>query len=289
MMSGEGRCVFRREGRCELHARLGPDIKPASCRQFPFLFVATPSGGRVVTEHRCPCRTMGQRAPLTAEAAVEEAGEPHADRRITDTLPMASGRRASMAEWERTEGELLRALNGGAEPLEVLGAEPLEPIEEWEALGASLVAEEGGTRFSAAVRRFGAALLRQSGAEVSGVDEGLGWADAFDRAERRSPEPVDPEAQLRDWLADYLWSLEWAFVGTFEQTRRELATRVAVARRIAGELSGDGARPDRAMAEAIAVVELAGLATDYQELVARLPEPADDPWVSGARGREPRR
>lgn len=272
VMGAEGRCIFRREGRCELHASLGPQIKPATCRQFPFLFVATPSGGRVVTEHRCPCRTMGARAPLTPEVALAEVGEPHADRRITETLPLAAGRDVEMAEWERLEGELLAALNGGADPLEVLEAEPLAPVEAWRSLAASLIAEAGATRFSAAVRRFGAAVLRRSGAEVSGVDERPAWADAFDRAEGRSPEPADPEAQLRDWVADYVWSLEWAFSGTFAQARRELATRVAVARHLTAEGRAAGARPDRAMAEALAVVELAGLTDDYEAFVGALPE-----------------
>ncbi|HJL14478.1 MAG TPA: hypothetical protein RMH99_02410 [Sandaracinaceae bacterium LLY-WYZ-13_1] len=260
-LGAEGRCIFRRHGRCELHASLGPDVKPASCQQFPFVFVATPAGGRVATEHRCPCRTLGERAELTAEAAVAEAGRPETpDRRITDTLPRTADERVTLAEWEAIEAPMLARLAAGDDPLDVLGAPPLDPPDRWRRHGASLLDEGGRTRFSAAVRRFGAALLRLGGAEVTGVDERLGWDDVFDRAERRSPTPTDPAAQLNDWLADALWSLEWAFRGPFDEARRELATRVGVARRIAADLEAEGRRPDRAMAEAIAVIELAALA-----------------------------
>lgn len=271
-MSAERRCVFRQRGRCELHASLGPDVKPSTCRQFPFLFVATPAGGRVVTEHCCPCRTMGERAPLTVDSAVAHVGAVRVDRRVSDPLPLARGVSASMAEWMESERSLFERLGSGDDPLDVLEAEPLAPPDRWRTLGTSLVADDKISRFSAAMRRFGRDLLALLGEDVTNVDHELGWADAFDRAESRSTQPEDPEAMLRDWVADAIWSLEWVFVGTFAQARAELATRVTVARRIAGDLEREGTRPDRAMAEAITVVELTGCSSAYQALVGQLPE-----------------
>ena len=33
--------------------------KPVGCKRFPYGLLNTPDGGRVTTEHRCPCRTLG--------------------------------------------------------------------------------------------------------------------------------------------------------------------------------------------------------------------------------------
>ncbi len=268
-----GGCIFLGEGRCELHAAFGPDVKPRACRQFPFVFVATPNGGRVATEHRCPCRTMGEREPVTAEDALAVMAGKTAERIIRSTLPVDGSQKVPITEWEAMEAPLLARLEAGEDPATVLDCEPFTTPAEgsWEELGIALVSETSENRFCAAQRRFGATLLRLRGAEVEGVDEALPWADAFDRAEKRS-EPGDPEAIYRDWIADYVWSLEWAFTGSFAQARAELATRLAVARAVANDLERDGCRPDRAAAEAVAVAELAGVADAYHELVAQLPD-----------------
>jgi len=259
----DGACPFRGEGICELHARLGPSVKPASCKQFPFVLIETPTHRRGVTEHRCPCRTMGARAPLTPEVLAEHLpGTP--ERTLTSTLGRDATTEMSIDAYEALEAPPLVALET-TDPVLALGEPPL-PRTAAKTLGFRYVREAGGSRFAVAIRRFGRALLEEVGLEVDGPPPELPWTPAFDRAEARS-EPGDPEAMLRDWAADYLWSLEHAFLGTFEDTRVDLALRVRLARRLAAELEGEGRRPDRAMAEAIAIVELAGVEDDYREAV----------------------
>jgi hypothetical protein len=270
----EGGCIFHAEGRCQLHVSLGAASKPQSCRQFPFMLVATPTGGRIVTEHRCPCRTLGERGEITGQMALESHGDaPSPDRTIRSRVLLTDDEEIEFEEWERLEAPMLARLEAGEDALAVLGARPLEPRDPWLALGTEFTREEDPSRFGAAIRRFGATLLRLLDAPEAGdVDEHLPWGEAFDRAEARSPDARDPERMLADWVADALWSTEWAFTSAFSRARTELATRIAVAREVAAELGRAGARPDRAMAEAIAVVELAGLADDYQDLVPQLPE-----------------
>ena len=72
---------------------------------------------------------------------------------------------------------------------------------------------------------------------------------------------------LTDYLLDQIWSLDWAFHGSWRQARLELSTRREVARRLARALGG---RPDRAMAEAISIVEMGSLSDDYTAFVATL-------------------
>jgi hypothetical protein len=82
--------------------------------------------------------------------------------------------------------------------------------------------------------------------------------------------PRDPEAMLADWVADAIWTLEWAFRGPFTLARAELSTRAAMARWIAARIGAEGARPDRSMAEALLVVELVGLSDPWTALWARV-------------------
>ena len=67
--AADGGCVFLMgDQRCSVHAELGPEAKPEGCRRFPLGLVGTPSGGRITTEHRCPCRTMGDRPDIDPDA-----------------------------------------------------------------------------------------------------------------------------------------------------------------------------------------------------------------------------
>lgn len=263
--TGDGRCVFLSERGCELHARLGPAGKPHGCAQFPFVLIQTPTHLRGVTDHRCPCRTMGGRAPVTPEQ-VREACPGTPDRTLTSTIALDAEREITIDEYEAIEAPLLARLET-EDPLDVLGAPEL-PKTATKTLAFKYLREAGETRFAIALRRFGRAALALIGLEVEGEPPPFPWRAAFDRAEARSVEG-DPEAMLRDWVADYLWSLEHAFLGSFEDCKAELGLRVRVARRIATDLTAEGARPDRAMAEAIAVVELAGIDDDYRAFAAR--------------------
>ena len=242
-----GGCVFLGAGGCELHARLGPSVKPEACRQFPYRLVATPTGTRVATEHRCPCRTMGDRAPVDAEDARAACSLDKPDRVVTFALPIDEGEVVDLPTWEAIEPEVLAAIASG----EGLGVAPFSS-GDWEGFVNELGDLDESNRFAEALLCFRAAVLSEPLPALS-------WSEAFDRAEARSEEG-DPEAMLADWLADEVWSLEWAFRATWRQAKIDLSTRAAVARRIAAQLPG---RPDRAMAEAIAVVELAALADEH--------------------------
>ncbi|RLB55533.1 MAG: hypothetical protein DRJ42_06010 [Deltaproteobacteria bacterium] len=269
----DGGCVFLGEDGCAIHATLGGESKPAACQQFPFALVATPVGGRVATRHYCPCRTMGEREPLEAAAALAVSPPGAADRTIRNMLPFTGDEAIDLAKWERLEAGLLERLAAGERPEDVLDAPPYSAPNKgsWEALCRAMLEETGPSRFEAAGCAFALTVLRALGEEAAPIPVPMPWVDAFDRAEARSDEG-SADAMLADWVADVLWSLEWAFFGTFEQARRDLATRVDVARRIAAELPG---RADRTMAEAIAVVELVGMGENYQTFIGDLGDLGD--------------
>ncbi|MBX3269934.1 MAG: hypothetical protein KF729_06715 [Sandaracinaceae bacterium] len=251
--NAEGRCLFSSPEGCRLHAMLGPKGKPKTCQQFPFILVATPTGGRLATEHRCPCRTMGEREPVTPERGRASCDTAFVDRLIASTVALDDDEEVDMATWETIEAPYLRG--------EATIDEPPLSGGDWAALGRTLLEEPPTTAYERCLRAFGAALL---GEPIPPLGET--WTEAFDRAEARSA-PQDPEAMLTDYLLDQIWSLDWAFHGSWRQARLELSTRREVARRLARALGG---RPDRAMAEAISIVEMGSLSDDYTAFVATL-------------------
>lgn len=265
----EGACVFSKGGACMLHAELGPSVKPDACRQYPYSLIATPLGGRVSTRHYCPCRSMGERAALDAAEALAACGGGPADRKIRDRMAFDEKSAIDLHEWESLEAGLLERLAAGESPETVLDvtAYASRTGGQWEQLARELFDDDSGGRFQGAQRLFGATVLRALGVTVTRSDDPIPWSDAFDRAQGRSA-LESPDAMLNDWVADVLWSLEWAFMGTYRQACVDLVTRVDVARRIA---AAHGGREDRAMAEAIAVVELVGMGEDYQAFVGTLP------------------
>lgn len=251
--NGRGRCLFSTPDGCALHAHLGPKGKPKTCQHFPFLLIATPSGGRLGTEHRCPCRTMGERAPVTEARGRESCDFGSIDRLIQSSVGLDDDVEISFADWEAIEGPLLRG--------EARIDDPPLSGGDWEGLGRRLLEEPTTTAFERALRCFGAAVCGEPLPPL-----GDDWAECFDRAEARST-PGDPEAMLDDYVRDVIWSLEWAFTASWRQARLDIATRVEVARRIAHGLGG---RPDRAMAEAISIVEMTSVCDDYTAFVSAL-------------------
>lgn len=259
-LKDDGTCLFLADDvGCGLHAQLGPRSKPRTCQQFPFRLIQTPAGTRLSTAHLCPCRTLGEREALTPERA-DGLPDRRADRIVSESLPWDDTRRVSMADWEEEEATLFGRLRAGDAIVEVLG-EDASLDARWHELAEDLVSTSGEHRFAAALRVFGAALLGREDLERPG------WHASFQRAVARSADERDPKEILRDWLMEELWSLEWAFRGTFTQGRKELAVRAAMAARIASQLSG---RPDAAMAEAVSVVELVGLDDGYRAFVGGL-------------------
>jgi len=101
----DGTCTFLdRSGRCEIHAH---PLRPRTCHRYPFLLVSTPEGGRIGTDHRCPCRSMGPR-PLLRAADVEgalrdAAGRLSVDRRVDAPIPIEKGRTIPWTAWRELE------------------------------------------------------------------------------------------------------------------------------------------------------------------------------------------
>jgi hypothetical protein len=258
-----GPCVLRSARGCELHARHGAEAKPIGCSRFPFGLVATPDGGRVTTEHRCPCRTLGVRPALTVSASEpwlrDAAGRLSPNGRVGPRVRLAPGKMVGFARYRGLEQPLLDALLAGGDPLDVLGVKPFGRLEglSFRSIGEEMRGERDGSAYGEAMVWFGNAVRSL----LNGKPLELGlrpWSESFDRAEARSPEPRKAQAVLNDWLADLLWSMDWVFqTGTFESGKRELVTLYAVAHAIARRLVRAKVRPDRAAAEGVMVVEIA--------------------------------
>ena len=248
-----GACVLRSTRGCELHARHGAPAKPAGCQRFPYGLVATPDGGRVTTEHRCPCRTLGERPPITAESALESLVDPlgrlSPNGKVGDKVPVAAGRRLSFERFKLIESAMIDALLAGADPLVVLDVKPFGKLEgeRWKTIAKELIAEQDGTAYGDAMVWFGGAILTHVEEQRLPVTP-RPWARAYDRAEARSA-PQTARAVHNDWIADVLWSMDWIFsVSSFYAGRRELATLYAIADTITRRLTRAKVRPDRAAA-----------------------------------------
>lgn len=271
----DGTCTFlARAARCAIHRDAA---RPRTCHRYPFMLVSTPDGGRIATDHRCPCRTMGARPllrPEDAEDALRDAaGRLSVDRRIDARIPIAKGRAIAWSTWKEREAELLDRLARGERPEIVLEAEPFPAVRDgsWPQIGFDLADDDRATRWTRASQWAGDAILALHG-ETARADRPRPWRDAFDRAERRTNAgTIDPEAMIADWIADSIWSIEWAFHGTWERARADLATRLAITRWIAARLEALGARRDRAAAEAIAIAEIVGLSDPWAAVLARGP------------------
>lgn len=269
-----GRCVLlSAEHRCTVHPTSKRPIAPRSCRRFPYLLVATPDGGRIGTDHRCPCRTMGVRPQITAQDAesslLDAAGRLSIDRRVEGTIPIEPRVRVGWARWRTLEAELLGALGSGRVE-DALACDPFPALDamSWPQVAHDIADEVPDTRWGWALRWFAAHL----GAASTGAPGDVlprPWRVSFDRAEARTTAAEDPEAMLRDYVADAIWSMEWALRGTLLHARLELRTSVAVARSVAHTLRGRGVRDDRAMAEAILIAEVGAVSEAWTSVVKR--------------------
>jgi hypothetical protein len=274
--AADGGCHFLlADMRCGIHAEHGPARKPSGCRTFPLGLTATPEGGRVTTEHRCPCRTLGERPPITPESAegsiCDASGRPDIDRRV-GAVRLEKGRRAvPFARWREVEAGVLERLAAGEAPAAVLEAEPFPRLRTgtWVKEAEELVEAKDGSRFGAAIAWFGDTILHLvTGARPRAPQRP--WADGFDRAEARSPRPREAREVFADWAADVIWGLKWADDRSFALVRAELATRLAIAESVASRLIAGGARPDRAAAEAVMIVEVVGESEYWDSIVRRM-------------------
>ena len=269
--AADGGCVFlMADQRCSVHAQRGAEAKPDGCRRFPLGLVATPNGGRITTDHRCPCRTMGDRPeirPEDVESSISDGGSrPIADRRIK-RIPMGSGEELKFSEWEPIEADYLKRLRGRESLMEILDAEPFPKLHKssWDKQADEFIDARDGSQFGAAMAWVGDTISAlQNGRSPRAP--GRPWAAAFDRAQARSPKAGTSREVFGDWIADEIWSLKWAEDYDFGVARQELATRLAIADDICTRLRADGARADRAAAEAVMMVELVGESDFWTEV-----------------------
>lgn len=269
--TNEGACVFFDDG-CVLHRELGSMGKPGGCRRFPFRLVATPLGGRVVTEHRCPCRTMGDRPPVSlaeAESSLRDEGARiRRDHVVSDRIKRTRKRTMSFAAYAREEAQWIARILAGEDPREVLEAQPLPPLTEvaWSDVAHEYRSRIDGSACGDALAWFGDVLLEMTGSESKSI-RNRPWSAAYDRAQSRSPRAEKMDDVLADWLADAVWSMDWSLVASLETGRAELVTRWFVARRIAEKLRSIGVREDRAAAEGVTVVEIVGASGLWQSIL----------------------
>jgi hypothetical protein len=278
MRSDTGRCVFWSEDGCALHAQLGPDIKPTPCIQFPYALTATPVGGRISTQHRCTCRTLGPLPPVTPDAArpclLDADGELKPEHAVLDEVAWSPTETVSFAEYSRREAILLSALLEGKNLMTVLQAEPFPELEgmTWLEVADELLQFKGPSRAATASRWFAEALGFLVGRRDRS-EKARPWADAFERAAGRVVAPVSPNRVFGDWLADELWSMRWTHYGSLARARAEWATRLAIARRIAGWLDISTPLKDNvSAAEAVMIVDVIGTTDPWEKVQAAIRE-----------------
>ncbi len=269
-----GSCPFLEAEGCALHLRLGAAAKPRVCTRFPFGLTATPLGGRVTTSLRCSCRTLGERPEISPELAEQAltfpSGRMSADQRVADSIELEPGKWVEFSVYAAQEADLLRDLGSAPTVLEVVrkrlgrrrtGAArtPAELRERGEALASASL----DTRFGAAVAWLGHALQIRGGARPSAWPE-RPWSAQFDRAEARTPAPSGARASahaaqevLGDYAAESLWTLDWVGRRTLREELWYIHDQLELLEILLEGLVGLGARPDRAAAEAVMVIDLA--------------------------------
>jgi len=273
--AADGGCVFlRSDQRCSVHAELGPEAKPEGCRRFPLGLVATPVGGRITTDHRCPCRTMGERPeirPEDVESSVSDGRRrPIADRRIR-RVPMSAKEDIKFSEWEPIEAAYLDRLRGREPLFTILDAKPFPRLRgsTWDKQAEEFIGARDGSQFGVAMAWVGDTIgALQNGR--SPRPPGRPWAAAFDRAQARAPKARASRDVFGDWIADEIWSLKWAEDYHFTLARTELATRLTIGEDICARLRGAGARADRAAAEAVMMLEVIGESDFWTEVKDRM-------------------
>ena len=265
--AADGGCVFlMSDQRCSVHASRGAEAKPDGCQRFPLGLVATPEGGRITTEHRCPCRTMGDRPTIEPEdvlVSISDGGKkPVADRRVK-RVPLEPRKQIDFEDWTSIEADYLARLRGREALLDVLDAKPFPKLKgsSWDKQAREFIDARDGSQFGVAMAWVGDTILSLRHDHIPRQPQ-RPWAAAFDRAEARSPKVRTSREVFADWLSDEVWALKWAESYSFQLARTELATRLTIAQDICARLRGTGARADRAAAESVMMLELVG-ESDY--------------------------
>jgi hypothetical protein len=277
------RCIFLGEQeRCAIHAADGHQAKPGGCRRFPYGLIRTPHGGRVTTEHRCPCRTLGDRPAVSltdADASLRDrAGRLEADFDVPTRIALQRDRRVSFDTYVALEAKLIERLNAGERAETVLAAKPLPELSHgtWTTVAVEHIDTHDNTAGGEAFAWFGDGLLHLCAGHTP-PERPRPWHAGFERALGSTP-PPDPETVYNDWIADEIWMFRWLTWGPFDVGRAGLATRLAVARCVQGWIEARGVAPGQAAAEAVMVCELAAEGSEWPAAaanIARKPSPAD--------------
>jgi hypothetical protein len=254
-------------------------MKPTPCIQFPYALTATPAGGRISTQHRCTCRTLGPLPLVTAEDArpnlLDSNGELKPEHAVLDEVAWSGIESLSFADYAAREAALISALIEGKGLMTVLEAQPFPKLEgiTWSAVVDELLEFHGPSRAGAAARWFGSAIgFLVDRREPTALDRP--WADSFEQAGARVVDPVSPNRVFGDWLADEVWSMRWSRFGSLARARVELATRLAIARRIAGWLDISTPKQDNiSAAEAVMIVDVIGTTDIWEKAQEAIPEP----------------
>jgi hypothetical protein len=253
-------------------------MKPTPCIQFPYALTATPAGGRISTQHRCTCRTLGPLPPVTTETArpclLDSNGELKPEHAVLDEVAWSATESLSFAEYAEREAGLLAALLAGDNLTTVLRADPFPSLDgmAWSEVADELLEFQGPSRAATASRWFGEAIGFLIDRRER-TEKARPWADAFERARRRIEEPVPPNRVFGDWLADELWSMRWTHYGSLARARTEWATRLAIARRIAGWLDISTPLQDNiSAAEAVMIVDVIGTTDPWERVQAAIKE-----------------
>jgi len=257
----EGRCIFLMDNDlCKVHAKYGMDAKPATCRKFPFALTSTPDGRRVVTSHRCPCRTMGERAEMTPESVDKEIRVPgvplRSERAVDEKIKVAPGKKVSWDKWRKLEEKLFKRLAAGENPSKVLGFKTFGRLKncDWEDLAEELREDLDESYFDVARLWVADAIMKCTDNEPM-TDLPRPWAKHFDKAESRATVVRKPRDIINDWLADEIWAFEWADEMNFKRAQMDWANKIALIDAIRRYMKKHGTRSDRATAEAIMIVD----------------------------------
>lgn len=288
-------CLFLDDTLCTLHAKHGAEAKPVGCRRFPYGLVSTPFGGRITTEHRCTCRTLGERPPLSIEDADaslrDRSGRLEVDADAPLQVRLSHKKRVPFNVYAEIEAEILARLNAGEQAEQVLGARPLPELAEggWANVAAEHIEARDDSAGGEAFAWFGDGLLELAAGHTP-PKRTRPWRAAFERAVARPGPTHSAEAVYNDWIADELWGFGWLDWGPFDVARAELATRLAVARILQRRIQSDGAREDQAAAEAVMICELISEGNEWPRAVGTIltvPSPADPVNVPAVARRQP--
>jgi hypothetical protein len=283
-VDAEGRCVYLSERGCEIHLGEGHHAKPVGCRRFPYGLIATPLGGRVTTDHRCPCRILGERPPLSLENAErslrDRSGRLETDRRVGNRVRLTHGHSVSFPRYARMEASLLARLQSDERAEKVLAAKPLPALAKrsWSAIAIEIFELRDASAGGVALAWFGDALLELA-AGYKPPKRSRPWSGMFSQAMAEHRATAGAEAIWNDWVADVIWMLRFLPWAPFDVARAELATRLAVARLIQKRISKLGVPAAQAAAEAVMICELTAENDPWQNAVRSIathPSPADE-------------